>query len=563
MKRYLIVLTLVFLSTGCEEDPTGPILTTCDQLGREISGTHSYEAWRPQNRPYVLRGPVLFTDSLVITPGVVVCAMPGASLTVEGQLIAHGTQDQPVRFIPADSAQSWGGITLPNEIFVKIGHARLRFVHLYSSGGISAHSLDIEDSWIRGGDVHGCSLVMRRSVLDSANAGLAGGALEDNLIRGGSVEFWRPTTFCGGEITLNGGRIEGSPGVALYFNNTLDTRNPTVQSTRPVRIVGSRGYPVSITSAMFKAIWPTPAAQDSLLGNVNDTLVIQSDVNSIDLNAPPSVSHLYVRRDLPIKLRAPQLIGFMFPVDTLTVEPGATLVLDRVHLVVSGKALVRGTTDMPIRISNPYYPQQGAGGARDYGIRLRGSGESEFSNVVLAKVFLTAIEQHAAKLSRIRSDHWINLAASGSDAADVEINDVAGDGLYTGTTAALRLAAPGIAATRVIVRRSTGTVGLNSEPLLAVDMTASDVTLTSCEISDNGSVGVRVNGNNVHINECNIERNGDVGVSNTGSPRVDARRNWWGDPAGPLGPNGDGVSGDVDYSEHRTTPMPEIVFRLR
>jgi hypothetical protein len=37
---------------------------------------------------------------------------------------------------------------------------------------------------------------------------------------------------------------------------------------------------------------------------------------------------------------------------------------------------------------------------------------------------------------------------------------------------------------------------------------------------------------------------------------VDARDNWWGDPAGPLGPGGDGVAGNVVYEPWRSEPVP-------
>jgi len=52
----------------------------------------------------------------------------------------------------------------------------------------------------------------------------------------------------------------------------------------------------------------------------------------------------------------------------------------------------------------------------------------------------------------------------------------------------------------------------------------------------------------VHIDTSNLFGNAGVGLRNLGTTLVDAKSNWWGDPAGPNGPNGDGVAGNVDTS---------------
>jgi hypothetical protein len=56
------------------------------------------------------------------------------------------------------------------------------------------------------------------------------------------------------------------------------------------------------------------------------------------------------------------------------------------------------------------------------------------------------------------------------------------------------------------------------------------------------------------IHDCAIEANRLPGVQYAGSGVVDARFNWWGDPAGPFGPGGDRVEGNVDYSSFLTEP---------
>jgi hypothetical protein len=45
------------------------------------------------------------------------------------------------------------------------------------------------------------------------------------------------------------------------------------------------------------------------------------------------------------------------------------------------------------------------------------------------------------------------------------------------------------------------------------------------------------------------------GILNTALASLDARHNWWGDRAGPLGPLGDGVEGPVEFEPYRTSPV--------
>ncbi len=53
---------------------------------------------------------------------------------------------------------------------------------------------------------------------------------------------------------------------------------------------------------------------------------------------------------------------------------------------------------------------------------------------------------------------------------------------------------------------------------------------------------------------CNLSGNGGLGVQNGGTPDVDARGDWWGDPAGPGGPAGYGASANVDSSNPLASP---------
>jgi hypothetical protein len=93
-------------------------------------------------------------------------------------------------------------------------------------------------------------------------------------------------------------------------------------------------------------------------------------------------------------------------------------------------------------------------------------------------------------------------------------------------------------------------------PLHGIEIAAPDVRLEGCAVRGASSDGIRVlSGAGVVVRSCNIEANGGFAVRNQGAHPVDARQNWWGDPEGPLGPAGGGVSGDVDHSDPLAEPV--------
>ncbi|MEX1181707.1 MAG: right-handed parallel beta-helix repeat-containing protein [Gemmatimonadota bacterium] len=127
---------------------------------------------------------------------------------------------------------------------------------------------------------------------------------------------------------------------------------------------------------------------------------------------------------------------------------------------------------------------------------------------------------------------------------DVRVEDSGGDGIvFDGLTGI----GP-IGATDLVV---TGSVGAG------VRISAFDLTLSGCTITGGAADGVVLtDGSGVAVHGCNLSGNAGVGVRNpTSFFSVDASLNWWGDPAGPDGPNGDGVSGDVLVMPVLTEPV--------
>ncbi len=75
----------------------------------------------------------------------------------------------------------------------------------------------------------------------------------------------------------------------------------------------------------------------------------------------------------------------------------------------------------------------------------------------------------------------------------------------------------------------------------------STVSVKGSTISDNG-IGIFVcDGSTLEARFNNIFGNAALGVVNDGAQTVDAIHNWWGDAAGPFGPEGNAVSEDVGF----------------
>jgi hypothetical protein len=90
-----------------------------------------------------------------------------------------------------------------------------------------------------------------------------------------------------------------------------------------------------------------------------------------------------------------------------------------------------------------------------------------------------------------------------------------------------------------------------------LEISGEDVVIEGCEVTGSAMAGIRVTSSGgVRISQCNIHDHQGIGLVNLSDAPVDARNNWWGDPAGPHGPDGAGVSGNVLYEPWLTEPVP-------
>ena len=80
------------------------------------------------------------------------------------------------------------------------------------------------------------------------------------------------------------------------------------------------------------------------------------------------------------------------------------------------------------------------------------------------------------------------------------------------------------------------------------------VEFGGCEVSSSGGHGIVIASHPVKASGCNLFGNDGNAIVNRSAVSVSAIGNWWGDPAGPMGPSGDGVSGNVDFSNPASAP---------
>lgn len=262
---------------------------------------------------------------------------------------------------------------------------------------------------------------------------------------------------------------------------------------------------------------------------------------------PISASEAWLKSTSPHHVRAGMTVNGGAE---LNIQAGAVVCVDPglfMDFTGGARLVAIGGFGVPVLItrSDPNLPWNG--------IRLTGqSGTPSRLDFVVMEYAEAGLTTSAA--DPVLIDHTIirqsgylalGLAAPGSDFRRSTVEGTLRvDGIIP--RAAVEIAQSSTAAGTIQFRgRVRGAAGV------AVKLGIGNVEMESCEITGNVGIGIQISaqaaGRTHRISQCNIFSNGGVGVANplVGFP-VDARGNWWGDPAGPLGPAGDGVSGDVN-----------------
>jgi hypothetical protein len=197
--------------------------------------------------------------ALIVEPGTEVRLGPGVSLYVDGQLLALGQPDRPVRFVSADRPR-WEGIFGRAGSNIVLEHAEL------SGAGAGGTAIAVENG----------TLALRGArVRDSGgHVRVTGGAVElrDSEIAGNDMPYGAAldiTFTSGGSVTLLGNRIggnrmaAGAPPVQINSQSPFDTINLDIQRNL---LVGQDGPNLTlVTNGQLQG----PIVCNALVGGAN------------------------------------------------------------------------------------------------------------------------------------------------------------------------------------------------------------------------------------------------------------------------------------------------------
>lgn len=243
-----------------------------------------------------------------------------------------------------------------------------------------------------------------------------------------------------------------------------------------------------------------------------------------------------------------------------TVEPGATVCVDELEFLNGGRLVAVGTATDRILFSS------GQGAPSWAGIFLfpqfGAPSLIRFADIENPRYFSVGI--HALGISDTRlvrtvpasapiCPQWLLHLAAGTRVERVVVERFGGNGC------------PALVVSTDDTYSPPGTTFSISARLLASAGDAihtslgRQLVLSNCEISGSagdGLVSLEAGVFAPSIGGCSIVDNLGVGVRNEEPIRqVAAQGNWWGDAAGPGGPTGDGVAGDVDASNPSAAPV--------
>jgi hypothetical protein len=525
--------------------PAGPSLSlnpVCDPgLGGQThtDSVLAAETWTRASNPHRVNQPIYIHGAGVLTlqPGVLVCFGTGAGLAAHGggRLVANGLDTARIVLTAADPDSGWWGVhmagspatgsTLRN---VLLEHTRT----VYSLSTNDYHAAAIDSVVFRqiehGLHLWGRGTSIRRSRLDTiTSAAVPAVALgnlvtfEKNTIRGAAGVGLAVLGTSG--VSLLGGRIEESGGVGLQATTIA---GPGFTSTQPVRVVGGASYPAELSVGAFSKIYTQTSHQDSLLGNARDTLVVTGGALTW-LGIASNKIPWHVTSNITVT-------GW----GGLNALPGARLAFDSAVFITAengGRVVARGTAAAPVLFTR-------ATGAVWGGINLQGQPAlgSTLTNVRIENAMYGVFGGGAHPVvidSAVFRRNWGAIWLMGNDSrisrSRIDSASYSPAVLLWGSRSIME---------SVLIRGSEWNA-----------LSIHEAQVLSCEIRDSGGTGIVLAAVS-EVHNCNLENNGGPGILNSASSTANVTDNWWGDAAGPTGPNGDGVSGMVDYTPWRTTP---------
>ena len=498
--------------------------------------------------------------TLTIAPGTVVEAAPGAVLQIgdRGALIALGTDAEPIVFTARDSAAPWAGIQTPCDpvreicgdggkpiVSVRIQLEHVRIEH--ADYGVKAHAasgpIRIDHARFRRIGWTGLSVYSHggaqpvtasRSVIEAGVSVTAGGVSVDRTTIQDAVG---PGVYVGpgARLTLDSVTIEGSsgPGLAAPPQHIFEKYGFATTELNVIQplYVRRNASPMVLYGPLAVGLLQSREGQDRLAGNVEDVITLYGGIGE-DIRLFP-----------PHTLEVEDINGTFALSAELRLEAGSELRIADVpiRLTGDGRIVAEGTEDQPVTIS-----AQDAGRLGVFAYQVSPGGGSRLEHVRLSDIYITGFEVHPFLLqhvSAVRSN--LQLTSPGSSILDSALDSSA---LWLGV---------GTTLLNTVVRHA---------PDAGIGVSGPDVVIAGCEVTGSTTHGILVadSARGIEIRECALVSNEGMGVHNATGSLVDAAENWWGDEAGPNGPDGDGVSANVTFEPFLTAPPggSSATFRL-
>jgi hypothetical protein len=537
---------------GATATPSGPSMLITAECAGSGGQTHAAttittaQRWTRATSPHRVKGWIFVNTGglLTIEPGVVICFEPGMGITANngGRLHARGQNTARIVFTARDPARGWSGLRFDGSpaihsylTFVRIEHVALNSVAVATN---SYHPLLLDSAVIRQSgravELRSPGSYMYRSRVDTTTNRNNAAIFLENGARFERVVVRRSAgvgvQVRGSNVLLLGGRVEGSGGVGLQVQTHL-----IHASSRGPRVVAGRSYGGEMPLPVLARLYSTPVLQDSLRGNARDTLVVLNG----ELLSP-----------LTVGPRLPLLINswgtYVGAAGVLTAQPGASLVFRGnagLNFNNGGRLVSRGKRTQPVLFTADD-PAEGWNGLQFSGpsTALSYVTNTRIEYVSVNSTAITAQNPHQVIVDSAvirQSGRAVSMYSLNSQLSRTRVDttlDASSPAVQLGSNVRLE-------STRITAPAGPG-VYIGSSTLVVV----------SCEVRGGDQEGILMSYYRVAINNCNLVNNQGVGVRNSTGQNVDVKNNWWGSSSGPNSPDGDGISGPLDYTPWRTTP---------
>jgi len=510
------------LVTATARGMTAAVTATVKQAAGTIhTGAAGDTVWRAVGYPHILQG-VARVPRLRLEPGVEVRVEAGGGVVV-GLLDARGTAALPIRFFSDAGTGGWSGVRISSGAYPVSGAPTSDLEHVR-----------IEDADVAIQAEH--PVEMRNvAVLRTASDGvvLSSGTVRELTVDSAGGTGVRILSYNAPGLTLEAARVRWAEGKGIYLQRrsslTLvgseilesgaiglhqDSEAFTLRVREGIRISGGSSYPAYVYSSVLTGLLPDASSHTALTGNALDTLLVMGN---------GSTGPLVIRPELPWAAQG-GTCAVCAQLGSVELRPGAFLRVG--NGILRAQLSSSATADAPATVQgSPNWTNT---------LVLAGDGQP-LRNVAFSWLVVTGEGTWPLNLADLTIiDGKVDLAPPNSTLSSASL---------VGAQLVLRAGA------------AARNVQLRDAPADGVLVRGAGAILTDCVVTGSGGHGVLVDSGTVRVERCNLEGNTGVGINNLTADTVDARGNWWGDAAGPLGPLGDGVLGPVNFLPFLGAPL--------